>query len=76
MRMDYLKILFNIIFEHRDLHWGNITIKPTKVKSISYNLPSANINVAVETFGVRACIIDYTLSRMERGLLSYTITFI
>jgi len=27
----------------------------------------ANINVEVETFGVRACIIDYTLSRMERG---------
>ncbi|PKC13069.1 hypothetical protein RhiirA5_461055, partial [Rhizophagus irregularis] len=54
-------------FEHRDLHWGNITIKPTKSKSVSYNLLLANINVEVETFGVRACIIDYTLSRMERG---------
>ncbi|RIA96099.1 hypothetical protein C1645_815785 [Glomus cerebriforme] len=53
--------------QHRDLHWGNITIKPTKMKSISYNLLLANINVEVETFGVRACIIDYTLSRMERG---------
>ncbi|CAG8593177.1 15293_t:CDS:2 [Funneliformis caledonium] len=54
-------------FEHRDLHWGNITIKQTKVKYVSYNLPSANINVEIKTFGVRACIIDYTLSRMERG---------
>ncbi|RGB40603.1 hypothetical protein C1646_753180 [Rhizophagus diaphanus] len=57
-------------FEHRDLHWGNITIKPTKSKSVSYNLLLANVNVEVETFGVRACIIDYTLSRMERGLLT------
>ncbi|GES75894.1 serine/threonine-protein kinase haspin [Rhizophagus clarus] len=52
-------------FEHRDLHWGNITIKPTKIKSISYNVHLDDANVEVETFGVRACIIDYTLSRME-----------
>ncbi|CAG8606699.1 70_t:CDS:2 [Cetraspora pellucida] len=52
-------------FEHRDLHWGNITIKPTKNKVVSYELPSAEINVQVPTYGIRAFIIDYTLSRNE-----------
>ncbi|KAF0432447.1 Serine/threonine-protein kinase haspin [Gigaspora margarita] len=54
-------------FEHRDLHWGNITIKPTKNKVVTYELPSAEINVKVPTCGIRAFIIDYTLSRMQRG---------
>ncbi|CAG8569338.1 9676_t:CDS:2, partial [Dentiscutata heterogama] len=52
---------------HRDLHWGNITIKPTKNKVVTYELPSAEINVQVPTCGIRAFIIDYTLSRMQRG---------
>ncbi|CAG8794748.1 26454_t:CDS:2, partial [Racocetra persica] len=54
-------------FEHRDLHWGNITIKPTKNKIVSYELLSAEINVQVPTHGIRAFIIDYTLSRMQCG---------
>ncbi|CAG8573121.1 20586_t:CDS:2 [Dentiscutata erythropus] len=53
--------------QHRDLHWGNITIKPTKNKVVTYELPSAEINVQVPTYGIRAFIIDYTLSRMQRG---------
>ncbi|CAG8657956.1 7758_t:CDS:2, partial [Scutellospora calospora] len=52
--------------QHRDLHWGNITIKPTKNQVVSYELPSAEVNVQVPTGGIRAFIIDYTLSRMQR----------
>ncbi|CAG8577517.1 14780_t:CDS:2 [Acaulospora morrowiae] len=53
-------------FEHRDLHWGNITIKYTKQARISYDIASATKKVEVPTFGIKTSIIDYTLSRMER----------
>ncbi|CAG8463100.1 9588_t:CDS:2 [Acaulospora colombiana] len=53
-------------FEHRDLHWGNVTIRHTKMTRISYDMTSFKKTVEVPTFGIKATIIDYTLSRMER----------
>ncbi|XP_061378523.1 uncharacterized protein LOC116769820 isoform X2 [Danaus plexippus] len=56
-------------FEHRDLHWGNVLIAQTDQKSScfvvrgrAFNLPSC---------GVKASIIDYSLSRasVSRGVL-------
>ncbi|KAL4232233.1 Serine/threonine-protein kinase haspin [Mactra antiquata] len=51
-------------FEHRDLHWGNILIKPTQLEDISFKVMGKQI--IVPTFGVEANIIDFTLSRLTK----------
>lgn len=57
-------------FEHRDLHWGNILIVPTDEKTLTYCLNGKNIKIS--THGVKATIIDYTLSRIVfRNLCLY-----
>ncbi|XP_037069244.1 putative serine/threonine-protein kinase haspin homolog, partial [Pollicipes pollicipes] len=50
-------------FEHRDLHWGNVLLRAEPAPSVDgvlrgrrYGLPSA---------GVRATLIDFTLSRLR-----------
>lgn len=49
-------------FEHRDLHWGNLLIKPTDEKEIEFVIQGEV--VTVPTQGVQATIIDFTLSRI------------
>lgn len=49
-------------FEHRDLHWGNVLISPTSEKFITFVVNGKSLDIP--TFGVRATIIDYTLSRI------------
>ncbi|KAG5682986.1 hypothetical protein PVAND_012300 [Polypedilum vanderplanki] len=49
-------------FEHRDLHWGNVLISHTKEKFIEYRIDGRVFKI--QTHGVKATIIDYTLSRM------------
>ncbi|CAJ0844696.1 7448_t:CDS:2, partial [Entrophospora sp. SA101] len=51
----------------KDLHWGNITIKPTKCKNISYNVTSSSppLDINIPTYGISVWVIDYTLSRIE-----------
>lgn len=49
-------------FEHRDLHWGNILIMDTKEKVLKYEISGKKFTVKSE--GVRATIIDFTLSRL------------
>ena len=57
-------------FEHRDLHMSNVLVSPTRVKRFSYSLSNETGNrnktttVDVNTRGVKATIIDYTLSRL------------
>ena len=50
-------------FEHRDLHWGNVLIKDTKEKYISFVINGDTF--LVETGGVKTHIIDFSLSRLE-----------
>lgn len=49
-------------FEHRDLHWGNVLVAPTSDTSITFHLNGKPIKV--QTHGIKATIIDYTLSRI------------
>lgn len=49
-------------FEHRDLHWGNVLISPTTDKTITFMLDGKATDIP--THGVKATIIDYTLSRI------------
>ena len=52
-------------FEHRDLHWGNVLIKETKEKTLSYNINGETMDIY--TTGIEVKIIDFTLSRLEKG---------
>ena len=52
-------------FEHRDLHWGNILVRPTSEESIDYMLDGEIISIA--SCGVRVALIDFTLSRLSKG---------
>ncbi|XP_050080575.1 serine/threonine-protein kinase haspin homolog [Anopheles maculipalpis] len=49
-------------FEHRDLHTGNILIETTKEPERTYYLLGEEI--IIQTHGLKATIIDYTLSRI------------
>nr|XP_039249837.1 uncharacterized protein LOC120327576 [Styela clava] len=52
-------------FEHRDLHWGNILVTPTTSKTVTTNIDSKAYTI--KTNGVKASIIDFTLSRLSKG---------
>jgi hypothetical protein len=54
-----------LAFEHRDLHWGNVLLKPCDAQEQSYQ--HGGDTFTVQTHGVHASIIDFTLSRLERG---------
>lgn len=57
-------------FEHRDLHWGNVLVKKTSLKELSFNLRGENHTLPTQ--GVLVNIIDYTFSRLEKdGLTVY-----
>lgn len=49
-------------FEHRDLHWGNLLIRPTTEKYTEFHVDGKVVKLL--THGVKATIIDYSLSRM------------
>jgi len=49
-------------FEHRDLHWGNLLISRDGTESIPYRL--RDVDIIVESAGVRVTLIDFTLSRL------------
>ena len=52
-----------LAFEHRDLHWGNVLIQTCTEKHIVFGHASETFKV--ETQGVRATIIDFSLSRLS-----------
>ncbi|XP_064631085.1 uncharacterized protein LOC135489595 isoform X2 [Lineus longissimus] len=53
-----------LMFEHRDLHWGNILVKPTGEQTLPFVVNDAVVDIPC--YGVQATIIDFTLSRMEK----------
>ncbi|CAH1784002.1 unnamed protein product [Owenia fusiformis] len=58
-------------FEHRDLHWGNVLVRNTTAPSVRYKIDGETVEV--ESLGVHACIIDFTLSRMRKdGVTVFT----
>ncbi|XP_060530058.1 serine/threonine-protein kinase haspin homolog isoform X2 [Cylas formicarius] len=58
-------------FEHRDLHWGNVLLEGvSRNTKLSYKLKDKRNEI--QTRGVRATIIDFTLSRIEHdGVVIY-----
>ncbi|XP_070385238.1 serine/threonine-protein kinase haspin-like [Dermacentor albipictus] len=52
-------------FEHRDLHCDNVLVKPTEQQFAEFVLHGRKVRV--RTAGVKASVIDYTLSRTRIG---------
>ncbi len=52
-------------FEHWDLHWGNILVERMEEPIIEFTLKGKR--KVVLSHGVRASIIDFTRSRVEKG---------
>lgn len=63
MLIESLTIVY--VVYSRDLHWGNVLVRPTKLKKGSFLLNGAVHSM--ETKGVLVSIIDYSLSRLEIG---------
>ncbi|XP_052772202.1 uncharacterized protein LOC128211442 [Mya arenaria] len=51
-------------FEHRDLHWGNVLVRPTEDEVITFQLLGKTYEVP--SMGVEASVIDFTLSRLTK----------
>eukprot|EP00731_Ephydatia_muelleri_P021122 Em0013g849a len=52
-------------FEHRDLHRGNVLVKKTKQSTFTITLDGKEY--VIDSYGVKATLIDYTLSRLSQG---------
>ena len=52
-------------FEHRDLHRGNVLVRRTSEETVYLRLGGEDY--LIPTRGVRATIVDYTLSRIKQG---------
>ena len=53
-------------FEHRDLHWGNVLVKRLDAPNSLEYLLNGNA-ISIDTHGVKAVFIDFTLSRLKKG---------
>ena len=51
--------------EHRDLHLSNILVRKTKQKSLTFRLD--NQEFPLPSHGVKATVVDYTISRVKQG---------
>ncbi|OON15201.1 hypothetical protein X801_09000 [Opisthorchis viverrini] len=49
-------------FEHRDLHWHNILVRPTRQWKLRYRV--GGVSYSVFTEGIQVTIIDFTVSRL------------
>ncbi|KAJ6225806.1 hypothetical protein RDWZM_004351 [Blomia tropicalis] len=52
-------------YEHRDLHLANILVRKTKSEKLNFVFQSSQYQV--QTYGIRAFIIDNTFARMRLG---------
>jgi serine/threonine-protein kinase haspin len=60
-----------LLFEHRDLHWGNVLVRQEDSEFIAYPLNNGTTRL-VESHGIKVTIIDYTFSRLRtQGKIVY-----
>ena len=55
--------------EHRDLHMSNVMVRETSEEASLFRTRDRDFSVASR--GVKATIVDYTLSRMKRSIYSW-----
>ena len=51
--------------EHRDLHWSNVLVRRTADQHLLFRLEGKEH--LIPSHGVKATVVDYTLSRMKQG---------
>lgn len=56
--------LQTVQFEHRDMHRGNVLVRRTKEEFIYFRMDHKDYYI--KSYGVRATIVDYTLSRVTQ----------
>ena len=54
-------------FEHRDLHWGNLLLKPLPAKAAPIRFSLGGQSLRLKPCGVQLCLIDFSFSRMQVG---------
>lgn len=60
-----LIVLQALDMEHRDLHMSNILVKPTSQDSFLFRVNGRDISIPSR--GIKATVVDFTLSRMKQG---------
>lgn len=48
-------------YEHRDMHWGNVLVRPAESTVSNYTL--RGVPIRVQTHGTSVSLIDFTASR-------------
>ena len=62
----YCPAIFQALgFEHRDMHRGNVLVRRTREEILYFRLNGKEYYI--ESHGVQATIVDYTLSRVQQG---------
>ena len=58
--------------EHRDLHLSNILVRQTKQTLFTFRLNNTE-EMSVTSHGVKATVVDYTLSRVKQGIYIFPV---
>jgi serine/threonine-protein kinase haspin len=53
----------SLAFEHRDLHWGNVMLRPSQSSHVTARLRGSTLRAA--TCGAEVTLIDFTASRLQ-----------
>jgi serine/threonine-protein kinase haspin len=53
----------SLAFEHRDLHWGNVMLRPAAGSHVTARLRGSTLRAA--TCGAEVTLIDFTASRLQ-----------
>jgi hypothetical protein len=72
--LSMLTAFFGLGVIHNDFHIGNVLLKTTKQKSLSYSIPAIDFHDEVPTHGVRIWIMDFEKSGMA-DMTTRTSTF-
>ena len=54
-------------FEHRDLHWGNLLLKPLRSSAAPLHFALRGAEMRVAHAGVQLCLIDFTMARLRKA---------
>lgn len=60
-----LLLLQALEMEHRDLHWSNVLVRRTADQHLLFRLEGKEYRIP--SHGVKATLVDYTLSRIKQG---------
>lgn len=62
--LSMLTACYKLSFLHGDFHTGNVLIKKTKQKTLSYDIPQIGTFSNIETHGIRPWIMDFENSKV------------